>query len=168
MPIDNCMEKIHAYSEDTVRRIATFAGLRSDQPALVVNGDSRRVNLEKVLPSDVQFDGIFTSPPYVGQIDYHNQHVYAYELFGIPRRDSSEIGPKRGGKSKLAQQSYVENIAAVFGHCSKFLKPGGKVFIVANDRFGLYPEIMQRSGLRIKETIVRAVTKRTEQGDDSF
>jgi len=124
--------------------------------------------LEKVLPPGVQFDGIFTSPPYVGQIDYHDQHVYAYELFGIPRRDSSEIGPKSGGKSKQAQQSYVADISAVFGHCKNFLKPDGKVFIVANDRFGLYPEIAQRSGLRIKENIVRAVTKRTEQGNDPY
>jgi hypothetical protein len=39
-------------------------------------------------------DGVFTSPPYVGQIDYHEQHRYAYELFGIERRDGLEIGPK--------------------------------------------------------------------------
>ena len=25
--------------------------------------------------------GIFSSPPYIGQIDYHEQHAYAYDLF---------------------------------------------------------------------------------------
>ncbi len=168
MPIDNCMEKIHAYSEDTVRRLATFDGLRSEQPAIVVNGDSRFAELDRVLPHDTKLDGIFTSPPYVGQIDYHDQHTYAYELFGITRRDTSEIGPKRGGKSKRAQDTYVDDISAVFAHCCKYLKPDGKVFIVANDKMNLYPTIAEKSGLRIKETILRAVTKRTEQGDDPY
>jgi hypothetical protein len=26
-------------------------------------------------------------------IDYHEQHAYAYDLFGFDRRDSLEIGP---------------------------------------------------------------------------
>jgi len=168
MPIDNCIEKIHAYSEDTVRRIETFDKLRTDQPMHVINGDSRTVNLKKVLPDQVSFDGIFTSPPYVGGIDYHDQHTYAYELFGIPRNDSSEIGPKKGGKSKTAQQKYVDDISAVFKQVCKFLKPDAKIFIVANDRMNLYPEIANRSGLRIQETVLRAVTKRTEQGDDPY
>ena len=30
-------------------------------------------------------DGIITSPPYPGLIDYHEQHRYAYELLGSPR-----------------------------------------------------------------------------------
>ncbi len=168
VPIDNCMEKIHAYSEDAVRRLATFDNLRSEQPAIVVNGDSRCVELNNVLSPNTKLDGIFTSPPYVGQIDYHDQHTYAYELFGIARRDTSEIGPKKGGKSKRAQDAYVNDISAVFAHCCKYLKPDGKVFIVANDKMNLYPAIAERSGLRIKETILRAVTKRTEQGDDPY
>lgn len=168
VPIDNCMEKIHAYSEDTVRRLETFSGLRTEQPAIVVTGDSRTVDLERVLPRGVMFDGIFTSPPYVGQIDYHEQHRYAYELFGISRNDALEIGPKKRGTSRQARESYVADIAAVFAHCCKYLKPNGKVFIVANDRMGLYPAIAERSGLRIRDTITRSVTKRTEQGDAPY
>jgi DNA modification methylase len=168
MPIDNCLEKIHAYSEDTVRRIATFDQLRSSQPANVVNGDSQLVDLSGVLPKGVLANGVFTSPPYVGNIDYHDQHIYAYELFGIDRRDKEEIGPKKGGKSKQARESYVEGISGVFRHLRQFLAPNASVFIVANDRFKLYPEIAARSGLTIKEIILRAVTKRTEQGDDPY
>jgi len=113
-------------------------------------------------------DGIFTSPPYVGQIDYHDQHIYAYELFGIPRNDDLEIGPKRSGKSKKAQQQYVEDISAVFRNACQFLRDDAKIFVVANDRLKLYPEIAKQSGLRIAEEFHRAVTKRTEQGDDPY
>jgi DNA modification methylase len=168
MPIDNCIEKIHAYSEDTIRRITEFDKLRSNEPTVVANGDSRTIKLEKHLPKGVLLDGVFTSPPYVGQIDYHDQHIYAYELFGFPRNDASEIGPKKSGKSKAAQEAYVNDIAAVFKNACKYLKPDGKVFIVANDRFNLYPRIAELAGLKIKETILRAVTKRTEQGNDPY
>ena len=168
MPIDNCIEKIHAYSEDTVRRIAEFDKLRSDMPTFVVNGDSRSVQLDQHLPKSVLLDGVFTSPPYVGQIDYHDQHIYAYELFSFLRNDASEIGPKKSGKSKAAQEAYVNDISAVFRNVSKYLKPDAKIFIVANDRFNLYPRIAELAGLNIKEIILRAVTKRTEQGDNPY
>jgi hypothetical protein len=62
----------------------------------------------------------------------------------------------------------VEGIAAVFGNVLSLLEPEAKVFVVANDRFKLYPEIAQLSGLRIVEEFHRAVTKRTEQGDDPY
>ncbi|MDE3038518.1 MAG: site-specific DNA-methyltransferase, partial [Pseudomonadota bacterium] len=168
LPIDNCIEKIHAYSNDTVRRITEFSKLRNSEPAIVVNGDSRNVRLNEYMPDGVLLDGIFTSPPYVGQIDYHDQHVYAYELFGFPRNDVKEIGPKKSGKSKAAQEAYINDIAAVFRNACIYLKPDAKVFIVANDRFNLYPRIAELSGLKIKETILRAVTKRTEQGNDPY
>lgn len=173
MPIDNCIVKINAYSEDTGRRIAEFDRLR-DQSAksLVIEADSRTVNLPLELrrngfPPD-GIDGIFTSPPYVGQIDYHDQHVYSYELFGFPRNDNLEIGPKRRGKSRLAQLEYIENIAAVLSNVKRVLKRNARIFIVANDKFGLYPEIARRSGLQICNEYKRAVTKRTEQGDDPY
>jgi hypothetical protein len=172
VPIDNCLTKIHAYSEDTARRLAEFDKLRSDKSAIVIQGDSRGVNLEAELANtpiaNRRINGIFTSPPYVGQIDYHDQHIYAYELFGFPRQDQLEIGPKKKGKSKSAQREYVEGIAAVFGNVLSLLEPEAKVFVVANDRFKLYPEIAQLSGLRIVEEFHRAVTKRTEQGDDPY
>jgi DNA modification methylase len=172
MPIDNCITKIHTYSQDTVRRIAEFDQLRSDKTIKIIQADSRTVNLRAELAhtaiAERPIDGIFTSPPYVGQIDYHEQHLYAYELFGFPRHDELEIGPKKKGKSKQAQQEYVEGIVAVFRNILPLLKPEGKIFIVANDRFNLYPEIARRSGLRIVDEFHRAVTKRTEQGDDPY
>ncbi len=172
VPIDNCLVKIHAYSGDTARRIAEFDSLRSDKTVTILQNDSRTVNLKAALSttpiSDHLIDGIFTSPPYVGQIDYHDQHVYAYELFGFSRQDELEIGPKKKGKSKQAQQEYVEGIAAVFRNILPTVKPDGKIFIVANDRFQLYPEIARMSGMKIIEEFYRAVTKRTEQGDNPY
>ncbi len=171
-PIDNCITKIHAYSEDTARRLAEFDRLRSDKTITVIQADSRTVDLRTELANtpiaNRPVDGIFTSPPYVGQIDYHDQHVYAYELFGFPRQDDLEIGPKKKGKSKQAQREYIEGIVAVFRNLLPHVKPEGKIFVVANDRFHLYPEIAQRSGLRIIDEFHRAVTKRTEQGDDPY
>jgi DNA modification methylase len=172
MPTDNCLTKIHAYSEDTARRIAEFDRLRSDKTMNVIQADSRIVNLKAELSNtpiaNFQIDGIFTSPPYVGQIDYHDQHIYAYELFGFPRQDELEIGPKKKGKSQKAQQDYIDGIAAVFQNILPVLKPDARVFVVANDRLHLYPEIARRSGLKIVEQFHRAVTKRTEQGDDPY
>ncbi len=171
-PIDNCITKIHAYSEDTARRIAEFESLRSDKQTFVVQGDSRNIDFQTILSNTNLagrcFDGIFTSPPYVGQIDYHDQHIYAYELFGFPRQDELEIGPKKSGKSKQAQQNYVDGIAAVFRNVMPMLKPDAKIFVVANDKFNLYPDIARLSGLQIVERFHRAVTKRTEQGDDPY
>ncbi len=172
VPIDNCITKIHAYSRDTARRIAEFDQLRSDKTITIIQADSRTVDLRAELShttiANRLIDGIFTSPPYVGQIDYHDQHVYAYELFGFPRQDELEIGPKKRGKSKQAQREYVDGIVAVFLNILPSVKPDGKIFIVANDRFDLYPEIANLSGLRIVDKFHRAVTKRTEQGDDPY
>lgn len=171
-PIDNCLSKIHAYSGDTAQRLVTFDKIRSDKSVTIIQGDSREVNfnveLSKTPIANRLLDGIFSSPPYVGQIDYHDQHVYAYELFGFPRQDQAEIGPKKRGKSKQAQKDYVDGIAAVLSNARPMLKDDGKVFIVANDRFQLYPEIARLSGLKIVEQFQRAVTKRTEQGDDPY
>lgn len=172
VPIDNCITKIHAYSADTARRIAEFDKLRSDKTIAIIQADSRTVDLRAELAhttiANRPIDGIFTSPPYVGQIDYHDQHMYAYELFGFPRQDDLEIGPKKKGKSKQAQREYVDGIVAVFRNILPLVKPDGRIFVVANDRFRLYPEIAKQSGLRIVDEFHRAVTKRTEQGDDPY
>jgi len=172
VPIDNCITKIHAYSGDTARRLSEFDKLRSDKSVSIIQGDSRVIDIKAELSetpiANRLIDGIFTSPPYVGQIDYHDQHIYAYELFGFPRQDQSEIGPKKRGKSKQAQKEYVDGIAAVLINARPILKNDGKIFIVANDRFQLYPEIARIGGFKIVEQFHRAVTKRTEQGDDPY
>jgi len=51
---------------------------------------------------------------------------------------------------------------------NRFLKDDAKIFIVANDRFNLYPTIAEKSGLEIVKEHHRAVTKRTEQGNNPY
>ena len=171
-PIEQLLVKIHNYSMDTVRRISQFDSLQSEKSISVLQGDSTKINLQEKLINapfgDKKIDGIYTSPPYVGQIDYHDQHIYAYELFGIKRNDGKEIGPKKSGKSIKAKENYVNGISAVFSNMNQFLKDDAKIFIVANDRFNLYPTIAEKSGLEIVKEHHRAVTKRTEQGNNPY
>ena len=63
----------------------------------------------------------YFSPPYVGLIDYHEQHAYAYDLFGFERKDDLEIGPLFKGQGREAKQSYIEGISAVLNNAKIFL-----------------------------------------------
>ncbi|MBX6332941.1 MAG: hypothetical protein IRY91_13925 [Gemmatimonadaceae bacterium] len=163
LPTDNAITKIHAYSADTLRRLAAFAACRSEAPITIHQGDARTIDL-----GELRVNGVFTSPPYVGQIDYHDQHVYAYELFGLPRHDGAEIGRRAKGKSQRARREYVEGIVAAFRNLRRFLAPDARVFVVANDRYDLYPEIARRAGYVIVEDFKRAVTKRTGRSDGPY
>ncbi len=154
------------YSRDTAERIEEFARLRAQGVAsTVLCGDARTTPL----PKGVQLDGVFTSPPYVGMIDYHEQHRYAYELFPeLGRRDEAEIGPMSLGKSKKAQRAYQADIAAVFRHLRPWLKPTAKLFVVANDTHGLYPAIGEMAGLKLVDTFHRPVPMRTERDTATY
>jgi len=163
--IDRAIGKLGVYSNDTQRRLEEYSGLRKSTDYLVLHDDSRTIDLKKEIKKrwgNVPINGIFTSPPYVGQIDYHENHRYAYELFGIPRRDEKEIGRKKLGKSKKAQEKYQENISAVFRNVSKALSPDAKIFIVANDKFKLYDKIIKDAGLKKTGFKERPVEARAE------
>ncbi|MDR2811805.1 MAG: hypothetical protein LBB06_01695, partial [Endomicrobium sp.] len=110
-----------------------------------------------------KISGIFSSPPYVGLIDYHEQHAYAYDLFGFERKDELEIGPLFRGQTKAAQKSYVEGISAVLNNCKKYLKGDCNVFLVANDKYNLYPQIAEKSGMKIVNQFRRPVLNRMEK-----
>ncbi len=161
------------YVLDSVSRIAEFRRLRTPTHQVCITGDARSACLDTALRlCNNKFDniaikqgirGIFTSPPYVGLIDYHEQHAYAYELLGLPRRDRSEIGPKAGGQSRTAREEYVESISKVLLNCKRYLVPDYDVFLVANDKWNLYPPIAQRSGMQIIKRYERPVLYRTEK-----
>lgn len=102
-------------------------------------------------------------PPYVGVIDYHEQHAYAYELLEIERDDQSEIGPLNGGQSKLARDSYVAGIADVLRFNKKYLQIDYDVFLVANDKYDLYPQIADLARMQIVNTFKRPVLNRVEK-----
>ncbi len=166
-PVTTIVPRLKFYSVDTVRRVKEFQRVRKSAVSLAVEGDSRTIRLddhlrEAGLPARGAA-GIFTSPPYVGQIDYHEQHGYAYELFGIGRRDELEIGPKSRGKGELAKQGYTRGMVASLRNMRGHLSPGSPVLLVANDRLGLYPHIFEEAEMRVEKSFQRPVEDRTER-----
>ena len=115
-PADEAYRFIERYSWDTIERIQVFDEIRRDDISTdIVCGDSITVDL-----GDIKADGIFTSPPYFGLIDYHEQHRYAYELLNIKDNSDKEIGAMKLGKSKKAQNNYKEHMISVFKNMNKF------------------------------------------------
>ena len=112
--------------------------------------------------------GIFSSPPYVGLIDYHEQHAYAYDIFDLPRNDCLEIGRLSEGQSKNAKESYVKGIAQALNNTKRFLKNDYNVFLVANDKFNLYPNIAQLAGMKIVNRYDRPVLNRSEKDKNKY
>jgi len=173
IPINSIVKHLIRYTYDTIERLNEFSDIRKDVNSGVIHGDSREVNIfEEIKKQNPEFfkllsknkiSGIFTSPPYVGQIDYHEQHAYSYELFNIPRKDDEEIGPLYKGQGKQARDDYVEGISKVLRNIGKFVKDDGDYFIVANDKYNLYPLIAEKSGLKIVDKFKRPVLNRTEK-----
>nr|WP_211436366.1 hypothetical protein [Candidatus Kuenenia stuttgartiensis] len=122
-PLFSILKWWETYTRDTVKRIAQFDKLRTQTFQVCLTGDSKTINIfEELQKKNTAFaelalkkkiKGIFSSPPYVGLIDYHEQHAYAYDLFGFKRKDELEIGPLFKGKGKEARESYVQGIADV-------------------------------------------------------
>jgi hypothetical protein len=172
-PLNSISIHLRRYTYDTISRLKQFSNLKKKVFAEAIHADSREVNILEEIKKQNSFfhellinkkiDGIFTSPPYVGQIDYHEQHAYAYELFDIPRKDDGEIGPLCKGQGQQAKNEYVEGISKVFRNISQFVKDDGDFFIVANDKYSLYPKIAEKSGLKIVEQFKRPVLNRTER-----
>lgn len=172
-PINTIKSHLRRYTKDTIRRLEEFSKLKKQVFSNVIHADSRETDIfDEIKKQNSEFyellikkkiNGVFTSPPYVGQIDYHEQHAYAYELFTIPRKDEKEIGSLYKGQGKQAKEEYIEGISKVFKNISKFVKDEGDFFIVANDKYNLYPRIAEKSGLRIVEKFKRPVLNRTER-----
>lgn len=177
-PVTTIVRHLRRYTEDTIKRIKDFSKLRKDVFCEIINSDTRTVDpFSYIADNNEEFykllkkrkiDGVFTSPPYVGQIDYHEQHAYAYELFNVERKDSLEIGKKSNGTGKKAQSSYIAGISAVLLNVKKYLKNDSHIFIVANDRKDLYPKIAEASGLRIASMFRRPVLNRTERDKQPY
>lgn len=166
------------YLDDTYNRLIHFSKLKKDVFWAVITADSRIVNIfEKIKKTNLKFyqlllkqkiKGIFTSPPYVGQIDYHEQHAYAYDLFGFKRQDDLEIGPLFRGKGYEARKSYIDGISQVLINCQKYLTKNFDIFLVANDKYNLYPTIAKKSSLKIINQFKRPVLNRTERDKSPY
>jgi len=147
---------LRRYALDTLERIKAFSRLRARARAgSVLHGDARELDFGG------PFDGVVTSPPYPGLIDYHEQHRYAYELLGLDDCSQLEVGAGAAGTSRAALEAYSDGIVATFANVRHSLRPGAPVVVVVNDRRGLYPDILARSGLVEERRHRRHVNRRT-------
>ena len=166
------------YANDTVARLKEFSTLRTNAYSTVLSANSQEVDIiSEVTKNNLTFgkllsknkiSGIFSSPPYVGQIDYHEQHAYAYDLFGFERNDELEIGPLYKGKGKKARDEYAQGIAAVLKNARKYMIDDFNVFLVANDKWNLYPEIAKQADMKIINSYERPVLNRTERDKNPY
>jgi hypothetical protein len=155
-PVETANKFLARYLADTAARIRRFAEVRDpNRAAVMVHGDAREVELGG------PYDGVITSPPYPGVLDYHEQHRYAYELLRLDDRRERELGAAARGTSRAALEEYVEGVAQVLRRARSVLRPGAPVCVVVNDRRGLYPEVLARAGLRLEERLERHVNRRT-------
>lgn len=171
-PLFSLLKHWKRYVDDTIKRINEFRQRRTSSYQLCLTADSRDVELFSALRTinepmaqlveKKRIKGIFTSPPYVGLINYHEQHAYSYELFGYPRRDGREIGPLFRGRGQEARDSYIKGITSVLKNCKKYMLPDYEVFLVANDKFGFYEKIAAAADMRVIKKYHRPVLNRSE------
>ncbi|WP_346692140.1 DNA methyltransferase [Coprobacter fastidiosus] len=177
-PLFSILKWWTTYSKDTIKRLQQFDKLRTNTYQLCLTGDSRSIDIfEEVKKKNPEFGnllnkqkikGIFSSPPYVGLINYHEQHAYAYDLFNFERKDELEIGPLYKGKGKEAQNNYIKGISAVLNNCKRYLVKDYNIFLVANDRYNMYPIIAQKTGMKIVNKFNRPVLNRTEKDKTAY
>lgn len=177
-PLFSILKWWETYTKDTVKRLAQYDKLRKDTFHLCLTGDSRTINITKEIEkkqpafadliSKQKIKGIFSSPPYVGLIDYHEQHAYAYDLFGFERNDDLEIGPLFKGQGREAKQSYIQGLSDVLNNCKQYLVDNYDIFLVANDKYNMYPTIAENAGMQIVNQYKRPVLNRTEKDKGAY
>jgi len=161
-PVDTAARFLRRYTLDTLARLKEFARVRArGRAATVIHGDVRDVALGR-------FDGVLTSPPYPGLIDYHEQHRYAYELLALDDRRELEVGAAVAGTARAALAAYCDGIVAAFLNAKESLPRNAPFVIVVNDRRDLYPEILERAGLQLEERLRRHVNRRTGRRAGEF
>jgi len=177
-PLFSMLSWWERYSKDTVKRLYEFDRLRTDTYQFCLQGDARIIDiiseLEKKnsefakLVKRKQIKGIFSSPPYVGLINYHEQHAYAYDLFGFKRNDELEIGPLYKGQGRKARNSYIEGIVQGLNNSKQYLQGGYDIFLVANDKYNMYPTIAEKAEMKIVNQYKRPVLNRTEKNKSAY
>jgi len=160
-PTDDALRFLRRYSLDTLKRLKDFSRVRTESGVEIIQGDARQVDFP-------QFDLVLTSPPYVGLIDYHEQHRYAYELLDLDGYRELEIGASWKGNSAKAVRLYMEDMADAFSSVLKSLAKGGVMVIVVHDRRDIYDAIAQKLGLRVECRLERHVNRRTGRRAGDF
>ncbi|NLI08826.1 MAG: site-specific DNA-methyltransferase [Thermotogaceae bacterium] len=160
-PTTNAFQFLKRYSSDTIKRIEEFSKLRTNATTQIFHADSRNIISPPI-------DGVITSPPYVGLIDYHEQHSYAYHLLELDDKRDLEIGPASNGTNQKAKLDYKKDIALVFSNALQSMPVGGRLIVIANDKSNLYNDIGKSIGVSIEAVINRHVNRRTGRRSTEF
>ncbi len=89
-------------------------------------------------------------------------------MFGFERKDNLEIGPLSKGQGLEARKSYKKGVAEVLLNSKRFLQDNYDVFLVANDKYAMYPEIVELAGMKIVNQYKRPVLKRVEKNRAAY
>jgi hypothetical protein len=160
-PTTTAFQFLKRYGVDTIKRLEEYSKKRTNATVEIYHEDSTLANFPFI-------NGVISSPPYVGLIDYHEQHRYAYELLGLKDQSTAEIGPAKNGSSKKAQQDYKELIATVFKRACTSISSGGHLIVVAGDRYNLYEDIARLCDVEVEAIINRHVNRRTGRRSSDF
>lgn len=175
-PTENALKFLDRYCWDSYMRIRKRHEIENSLNKFLDNGrtfEDVKVNIfcEDVRLFKIPVDGItgvITSPPYLGIIDYHEQHRYAYDLFGFKWRSDKEIGPKSKGYGEEARQEYKKNMILVFGNLHNCIKDNATANVVIGDRLNMYPEIFKATSFKILKVLDRPVIRRTSLRAPTF
>jgi DNA modification methylase len=160
-PTTEALKFLKRYSLDTIKRLEEFSVRRTDAVAIACHADSR-----KTAPPPI--DGVITSPPYVGLIDYHEQHAYAYHLLGLEDKREREIGAAANGSSQKAQRQYQQDISEVFRNALDSMPAGSRLIVIAGDKANLYGQIADFIGVEVEAIVQRHVNRRTGRRSGEF
>ena len=161
-PTREAYKFLQRYTLDSIKRVKEYERLRKPVEVTVYHGDSR------VIEYGVRFDGLITSPPYPGRIDYHEQHRYAFELLRLPDLRADEIGAAKKGTSRSSVDAYVSDMTAVFENAKTHMSRNALAVIVIDDQRSLYDDILTNAGFSIQERLKRHVNRRTGRRQGEF
>lgn len=177
-PIFSIMSWWNRYTKDTLNRLIEFEKLKTNTLQFCLHGNSQDINIVSSMKTKNQsfanliekqkIRGIFCSPPYVGLINYHEQHAYAYDLFNFSRNDELEIGSLLKGQGIEARNSYIDGISKVLNNSKRFLQKDYDIFLVANDKYNAYHSVAQKSEMQIVNQYKRPVLNRTEKDKSAY
>lgn len=159
-PVEEAYKFLSRYTIDTLERVKEFSKLKTKAKVVVKHADSREVELPK------EIDMVFTSPPYIGLIDYHDQHKYAYELLSLKNNETQEIGPAKNGQSQQAKDAYIKGINEVMIHTRDYMTQNALALIVINDKYKLYKPA--DAGFKEIGRVERHVNRRTGRREGAF
>jgi DNA modification methylase len=160
-PTEEGFKFLKRYSLDTLKRIKEFSVVKTNADVAVFEGDARKIKFP-------DFDLVLTSPPYVGLIDYHEQHRYAFELLGLEEDKENEIGCAERGSSLNAIEDYKKGIKEVFINLMLNSKSTTKFVIIVHDKKEIYDAIATELGFSTITRINRHVNRRTGRRNHDF